>query len=250
VDNILEKMLEDGHRETVESNTSYHAELVKAPWFPVDVIKDDKKFPELKHILFRTPDVKMFCSECGRVEPFNSVFTEEFYRRGGPNDRVGQKGKDTVQVFVFSFLCQSCKSLPEVFIVRREGFKLILSGRAPIEHVEVPPAISKQVQRHYSGAIVAYQSGQTLAGIFLLRTLIEQWAQYAAPVKGLQADAAIDSYMTTLPDDFKGRFDSLRVLYGELSADIHSASGSADLFEKALSQITKHFEARRLFDMA
>ncbi len=134
-----------------------------------------------------------------------------------------------------------------MFIVRRENFKLTLSGRAPIEHIEIPRTIPKNIQRFYSGAIVAYQSGQTLAGIFLLRTLIEQWAKSVATEKDLQADEAIDSYLITLPDDFKGRFPSLRVLYGELSLDIHTATGSAELFEKARNQIDEHFEARRLF---
>jgi hypothetical protein len=36
------------------------------------------------------------------------------------------------------------------------------------------------VKHFYRGAVVAHQSGQTLAGIFLLRTIIEQWARLAA----------------------------------------------------------------------
>ena len=42
-----------------------------------------------------------------------------------------------------SFLCQSCKGIPEVFLIRREGLKLILSGRAPMEVADVPTVIPK-----------------------------------------------------------------------------------------------------------
>jgi adenylate kinase len=72
-----------------------------------------------------------------------------------------------------SYQCQSCKGVPEVFLVRREHLKRTNAGRAPIEHVEVPKDIPKHVSRFFRGAIVAHQSGQTLAGIFLLQTLIE-----------------------------------------------------------------------------
>ena len=62
-----------------------------------------------------------------------------------------------------------------------------------------------------------------------------------------EADAVLDAYMPTLPDDFKGRFPSFRVLYADLSADMHTAKGDADLFDKARAEIAEHFDARRLF---
>jgi hypothetical protein len=218
-------------------------------WFPFEATKSG---PELQHkypIFFSTPDVKLFCENCERIEAFNSISTEDFLRREAQNDKGFSSKRGIVQVFVFSFLCQACKMVPEVFIVRRENFKLVLSGRAPIEHIQTPTVIPKHIKRFYSGAIVAYQSGQTLAGIFLLRTLIEQWAQSVAAKKDLQADEAIESYLATLPADFKDRFPSLRILYSDLSLDIHTATGSAELFEKARNQIDEHFEARRLFKL-
>jgi hypothetical protein len=53
--------------------------------------------------------------------------------------------------------------------------------------------------------------------------------------------------MATLPDDFKAHFASFRSLYDNLSDDMHTAKGNADLFESTLAQIEEHFEARRLF---
>jgi len=106
------------------------------------------------------------------------------------------------------------------------------------------------MHRFFSGAVVAHQSGQTLAGVFLLRSLIEQWARITTKSQAAKADEVLDAYMNSLPIDFKSRFASMYGLYGELSADIHSATGSAELFDSARCQIVEHFEARRLFKLS
>ena len=200
-------------------------------------------------ITLKVPDVKLFCHTCNRVEAFNSISSQEFTRRGGFEPQP-EAEIDAIQVFVLSFLCQSCKGVPEIFLVRRQGLKLTLCGRAPMEVAEVPTVIPKIVRQYYSGALVAHQSGQTLAGLFLLRTLIEQWtrSQVTEPHPP-RADELMDKYMALLPDDFKRRFPSMRVLYDSLSADMHGAVGSAPLFESARADIVKHFDARRLFEL-
>ena len=186
------------------------------------------------------PDTKLYCSTCKRIEAYNPQSVETISKN---------KINEIIQVFYISFLCQSCKETPEAFLIRREGLKLIICGRAPIEHIEVPKDIPKQVRKFYSDAILAYQSGQVLAGVFLFRTLIEQWALNVVQNKKLPADKLIDKYMDSLPIDFKGRFASLRDLYGKLSNDIHKAIGSDKLFNEANSILDQHFEARRIFKL-
>jgi hypothetical protein len=223
--------------------------LVRANWSSIDKDNSRHIFPSENAqptIRFQTPDVKLFCQTCDRIEAFNSLSSEDFLQRQALVDFFSLSGH-TVQVWVFSFLCQACKSVPEVFLVRRQGLKLTNSGRSPIEQVNVPPVIPKSVRSFYSGAVVAYQSGQTLAGIFLLRTLMEQWVRSVAASTDLLADEALVAYMGTLPEDFKSRFPSLRSLYADLSSDMHAAKGSPGLFEKARSEIVEHFDARRLF---
>jgi hypothetical protein len=105
------------------------------------------------------------------------------------------------------------------------------------------------VRGFYSGAVVAHQSGQTLAGLFLLRTLIEQFARASTGSKAENADEVLDAYMGTLPGDFKDRFPSMRSLYGDLSVDLHAATGSAELFDRAKTEIAEHFETRRVFKL-
>jgi len=227
-------------------------ELAKLPggfWFISD--KADKT-PPLSvgfGIHFETPDVKLFCETCQRTEAFNSVSSLDVSVRGSLEESLSSTG-EIVQIFALSFRCQSCKGPPEVFLIRRAGNRLTLSGRAPIEHIEVPSTIPKSIYRWYSGAVVAHQSGQTLAGLFLLRTLIEQWVRVVTQAtQDTAADAAIEAYMDGLPSDFRARFPSLRELYSEISADIHAAKGASDLFESALERIARHFEARRLYEL-
>jgi hypothetical protein len=250
LDNTLKSLQDHEHEEFVKSRFYTR---VGANWFPVDRAfrrHIHPKPPEEKEkpIRFQTPDVKLFCQTCDRIEAFNSISSEDFLQRDPVSAAFTLSGQ-IVQVFALSFLCQSCKSVPEVFLVRRQGLKLTNSGRSPIEHVDVPPVIPKSVRTFYSGAVVAHQSGQTLAGIFLLRTLIEQWARSGAPCNQLLADAVLDAYMATLPEDFKSRFPSFRVLYADLSADIHAVKGDTDLFDRARVEIVEHFDARLLFKL-
>ncbi|CAN7536562.1 hypothetical protein LJR130_003772 [Variovorax sp. LjRoot130] len=198
-----------------------------------------------KSVLWVAPDIKTYCPQCDRVEPFNSVSATNFLNRADAY-AGGIRG---VQVFVLSYLCQSCKSIPQVFLIRKNGTKLTLCGRAPMEHVDTPKTIPDSVAKYYSGAMIAFQSGQTLAALFLLRTLCEQWALlHAQP--GDFADAAIEAYMATLPLNFKGSFPSIKALYSDLSEALHAARADDQLFAASAEVIRDHFEARKLFKLA
>jgi hypothetical protein len=193
-------------------------------------------------VLFVHPShAKLFCKTCDRQEAFNLNSARSVI------DTVpGHIEGRTKQVYVLSYRCQSCRGIPEVFLVRRNGAKLTLTGRSPMEHVTVPSQIPKDIQRYYSGAVVAYQSGQALSGLFMLRTLCEQWARkFAGPTD--RADACIEKYMESLPLNFKSQFPSWKRIYEGLSADIHAATGSEKLFTKTKDEVDEHFDARRIF---
>ena len=251
-----------GLMEPIASQTSDPAsiqaeleQIIDSEWIPSDMtailekvstgVISANRVPD-PVIVIRAPDIRLFCGTCERQEPFNLVSSADILPR---NRGVGYHSKaGRVQVLQFSYLCQSCKGVPEVFLVRRNGSRLTLCGRAPMEYAGAPVDVPRKVRSFYSDALIAYQSGQVLAANFLLRTLIEQWARIAS-VKTLakDADEILTSYMDTLPASFKAQFPSLRSLYGELSHDIHGAVGSAELFERVRSEVVEHFEARRLF---
>jgi len=216
---------------------------------PLISISDQSMFFNLPtNISFRPRDIKSFCSTCNHIEPFNYVTGHDFLALGKAINQVTQHQSMVLQTFIVSYVCQSCKGVPEVFVVRREGAKLILSGRAPIEHIDIPNNVPKSVAKYYSGAVVAHQSGHTLAGNFFLRTIIEQFA-ISKSVTPKDAEDAINQYMEGLPGDFKDRFPSFRDIYGTLSNDIHKAAGSVDVCEDSLKKILKHFEARKTYEL-
>ena len=191
----------------------------------------------------------MFCKVCDRLEPFNSVMSSNYLTKHDLSSPGIFHAMNWNQVYALSYLCQSCKAVPEVFLVRRTGTKLTLCGRAPMEHAPVPKIVPKEISKFYAGAVIAHQSGQTLAGLFMLRTTCEQWAKrWAAPED--RADAAIEKYMAALPQDFKDRIPSVQKMYSDLSAAIHQANPDEELFAKTIVDLKKHFNARGVYELA
>lgn len=228
-------------------------EALDADWFPHDEISvqrpsyGESELPP--RIAFYLTAIKAACAECKVVTPFNIRDVLDVY---GQRDRRWRpiEADQGQQEFVFAFECQSCRKAPDVFLVRRRGLRLTLCGRSPMELVLVPKFIPKSVQKYYSSAVVAFQSGQVLAALFLLRVLIEQFSMEAIGVgTGSKADEILDKYTSLLPEDFKTRFPSLKAVYGSLSTAIHAANEATDLFESSREKIEKHFDARRVFEI-
>ncbi|MHB8789479.1 MAG: hypothetical protein ACYDBT_06320 [Desulfobulbaceae bacterium] len=147
------------------------------------------------------------------------------------------------QTFIFPYHCQSCKKEPLVFLVHREGIKLTLTGRNHFETVQIPKTIPKEEAVYVSDAIAAYNTGNILAGLFLLRTSIEQYMRRLLATTGKKrGDELADEYARLLDDEFPKRYPSLKVIYDELSASIHAADSNASQFEKSHKDIEKHFE--------
>lgn len=203
---------------------------------------------ESNDITWEAPHIKTYCTKCKRQEPY-SLTSASNLLNASTNHRGGvQTDKGKVEYYILSYVCQSCRGVPEVFVIRRLGNRLSLVGRGPMEHVEVPKEIPDEVRKFYSGAVVAYQAGQPLSGVFMLRTLIEQWARLFATATD-KADVVMDQYMNTLPQEFSSKFPSLREIYGQLSVAIHSASVEDGLFDSTSSAICRHFRARDLFEL-
>jgi hypothetical protein len=163
---------------------------------------------------------------------------------------------DAIQWYNLAYECQQCRGLPVRFLVRREGLKLRLCGRDPIEAVPAPRFLPKAQRKFYSDAQIAHHAGQTLAAIFLLRTFIEQFWRSAPEVQNLMkeqprttGDDQGSAYQATLPVEFKDRFPSLSDIYAKLSTAIHEANGDAKLFEDSCQAVEEHFDARRLYKM-
>jgi hypothetical protein len=201
-------------------------------------------------LYFSFPTTKLFCPTCKRIEAYNPEYGEDYVPHSYSQTTFTCDEKDPSQVFVVAYRCQSCKTSPEVFLIYRKLDKLTLTGRSIIEQVSVPSFIPKKIADHYEGALVAHQTGYTLAGLFLLRTCIEQYARSVVKSEAQTCDQLMDAYMTLLPEDFKSRFPSFKKLYGDLSEAMHEAKSDSVLFETALSDMKMHFQARDLYAAA
>lgn len=202
--------------------------------------------PTSNPVQFQLPTINTFCSDCQERWPFNPVFDGAMC--------VIDSGQN--QRYFFGYQCQQCKGPAIRFMMRREGLKLRLVGRDPIEVLPTSKVLPKVQSKFYGDAQIAHHAGQTLAGIFLLRTFVEQFWRSLPPVQELiqrQPRATGDEqgavYQTTLPDDFKNRFPSLPDIYGKLSGAIHEAKADDALFEQSCDKIVEHFEARRLYKL-
>jgi hypothetical protein len=223
------------------------------PWIPSGDgmairIMRNPSFAET-NLLFAVPHIKIFCPICERDEPHN------------PHDDIlqsslrsttlvhGDAGAKTVQILLLDYLCQSCKRCIVTFMLCRDGNKLTIVGRNPIESVHVPSFMPKDQREYYSSALIAYNAGQTLPGLFMLRTFIEQYIYSKHPDMSEYIDKAIDAYMKSLPEEFNNRFPSLRSAYERLSVAIHSANADTTLFETISKELLIHFDAKRLYKM-
>lgn len=186
------------------------------------------------------PRIKIYCPcpDDDREEPF--------LPKKAFNILHEHSSEKIFQTFMIEYECQSCNS-PVTFLVAREGVKLILVGRSPIEEVQVPTFVPKQYKQYISSAVVAYNSGQPLPGLFMLRVFIEQYTKSCSSEPNLKADKYIELYMAGLPIDFKDKFPSFSNIYRDLSVALHTANASAELFDKTISDIYEHFDAKRLY---
>lgn len=195
--------------------------FLKKNWKPIDgTIPLDGTIPGYETFNFQLLHIKIYCSQCDRLEAFNPQTWANNLTMPTPGN----------QIFMFSFMCQSCKKSPEIFLISRTVAKLTLVGRSPIEKAVVPSVISKKDHKFFSDSIVAFQSGQILAANFLLRTFIEQFLRTQSQTNVKEASQLLEEYNQQLPNDFKSRFPSLADIYSTLSADIHNATGSSELF--------------------
>jgi hypothetical protein len=243
-----------------EANFNYTGEQVLSyPWSPdleekqsfeaAIALMTGQKKEKPKCITFGVPaTIRTYCDTCHGKWPFNPVRTLGKTEPGSL--------RTTDQWFFLVYQCQSCKGEPVRFLIRRKGLKLRLCGRDPFEEVVVPDVLPKPHRVHFSSALVAYQAGQQLAGVFFLRVFIEQyWKSVPEISKDLSDNPRLTGdemgaiYAKSLPTDFRDRFPSLADIYGRLSSSIHLASVHAGDFDKAAAEIVRHFEARRLFNL-
>lgn len=202
--------------------------------------------------ILKLPTVMINCKRCNNVLlPHNSGYQNLNDRFASVNFMMTKnRTQIPCQTFLFPYQCQACKEEPLVFLVRREGNKLTLCGRNHFESVIVSDTIPKQESKFYSDAITAYNTGNILAGTFMLRTTIEQYMRRTlGNYEKTSGDILSDQYSKLLDDEFPKKYTSLKTVYEELSIKIHKAEKDPEQFEKSLKDINRHFELLKHFPL-
>jgi hypothetical protein len=171
--------------------------------------------------------------------PQGGLATEAGSQRFGPPPTVTVQGPQHVMF-----------SIPSV-----QTFCSHCEGSWPFNHIDdIVKEVPEPQGKFFAKAIMAYNTGQTLAGIFFLRTFIEQFWR---SIPGVQmvikekpratGDEQGDAYQATLLPAFRDSFPSLPNVYGRLSAAMHEANADAALFESCRDEILHHFDGRKAF---
>lgn len=196
-------------------------------------------------------NIKLYCSRCKQNETFSPTCYVDLAK--AVDDRHGREHRIAApphgyQVFGLLFQCERCKTLPVSFLVKRRAWRLTVEGRSPFEEVVLPPFIPKKEAWLLSGAIVAAQTSNTLAGLFYLRSFIEQFARRQTGITDRKTgEEILDAYQALLPEGKRDYMPSLRSSYEKLSAAVHAASPDDELFERTLEVIVEHFDYRRIY---
>jgi hypothetical protein len=242
--NIVEQ-----HIQEVRKNMKYTCDFIlESFWsFSTDANNQDAdKKDDSTNFVLPTISVRCESKECNSIQAHNSGFRDKTQEFQAVPFKFSKGGKQIpFQTFVFPYQCQKCKQEPLVFLVHREGEKLTLAGRNHFENVQVPQAIPKEERKYFSAANIAYNTGYVLAGLFLLRTTIEQYMRRIVKVSGntrITGEELAEEYTRYLADDFPKRYHSMKVIYVGLSVALHSADANSTLFEKFKENIEGHFD--------
>lgn len=196
-------------------------------------------------------NVKLFCSQCKQRETFSITWhkdaTAEVDAKSQADHRIAGVPLQ-IQLFLLVYQCETCKSVPVSFLLKRARWKLSIEGRSPIEEVEVPTFIPETEATFFRDATIAAQTGNVLAGLFYLRVFIEQFARRQTGKHGRNTgEEILQAYQELLPNRMREHAPSLGDWYNQLSAAMHEARNDVNLFDAASTAITEHFDFRRLY---
>jgi hypothetical protein len=203
---VKEKVISSFHRELFD----YIDDVSRMTFTPATQLFGPVQPQGSRGVLGQMPlvllltNVTLFCRECDRREAFRPILYKDLAveLRPLPASKLVRHLPlpETFQDFVLVYQCQRCEGVPETFIVSRHDWILSLDGRSPMATVEAPSCIPKKEGYLFRDAIIANGSGKTLAGLFYLRTFVEQFGRRVTGISGKNTgDEILSEYAQTLP---------------------------------------------------
>jgi hypothetical protein len=261
-DNWANDTLLDGSTPSIGSRTTsavltldlckniYSRYVAQTPW---NILMPGDLVPASGQDQFPSVSLTPIDSYCPRCDLSPRAFSPSAISDGRNNNNPSGKRE---QSWLIVFECAKCQQ-PIEFMLVREGNKLDICGRSPIEFQDVAKVIPKRLHKHISNANITADANFLLAGVLYLRTAVEQFLVSQKGVKAACAklpgrptgDDLGDAYNDLLPVPFKQSFPSLKDLYADLSTAIHSAKTDRKAFDEMMLRFTHHFEGRSAFKL-
>jgi hypothetical protein len=210
-------------------------------------VANSRESADEARLTFDVPPARLFCGSCRRVERYELFRAEDLTYDLYAQPLREQQWNVADQVFGVSLLCQSCKTFPDVVMIRRSAAKnkLTLSGRSPMGEVEIPSAIPTKESGLFRDALIANSSGKTLAGLFYLRAFVEQFARRVLrETRRRTGQDILTEYGQTIPANVRDAMPSLADCYERLSIALHSAREDTELFDVIRGKVVQHFAFR------
>ena len=196
------------------------------------------------NLTFYLPAVQLRCpGRCKGNGTFIPLVSSSDSGFDSPYPRQGNTG--TEQIFVPIYRCEMCRETIYTILVRRGGLRLHLCGFAPRREPSASKPAPEFLVPILSDADQAVAEGDTYAGFYHLRTMLEHYLKTRLGIaisQQIRRDELIAKHYKMLSPAVAGMLPSVTVAWERLSYWLHTRTGEAEDYQTQRDAICKHIE--------
>jgi hypothetical protein len=199
-------------------------------------------------LMFYLPAVRLRCAgRCKEGTTFVALVSSSDSGFDSPYPRKTNRG--TEQNFIPIYRCEMCRETLYTILIRRTGLRLHLCGFAPRRELLASEPVPEQLVPILNDAEQAVAEGDTFAGFYHLRTMLEHYLKnrLGIPIaQQIRGDELIDKHYATLVPEMTAVLPSLTTAWEKLSCWLHTRTGEVADYRTQRNSICKHIEALRV----
>jgi hypothetical protein len=201
------------------------------------------------NLMFYLPPIRLHCpGRCKNSSTFIALASSNDLGFDSPYPSKTSNG-ETEQVYIPIYRCEMCRGTIYTILIRRTGLRLHLCGVAPRRELPAPEFVPEQIVPILNDAEQAVAEGDTYAGFYHLRTMLEHYlkARMGIPIEQkIRGDELIAKHYKTLSQPAGAMLPSLTVTWEKLSEWLHTRTGEVPDYQKERTSICKHIEGLRV----
>jgi hypothetical protein len=196
------------------------------------------------NLMFYLPAVQLRCpGRCKRNGTFIALVSSSDSGFDSPYPRQGNTG--TEQIFVPIYRCEMCRETIYTILIRRGGLRLHLCGFAPRREPSASKPVPEPLVPILSDADQAVAEGDTYAGFYHLRTMLEHYLKTRLGIaisQQFRGDELIAKHYKMLLPAVAGVVPSVAVAWERLSYWLHTRTGEAEDYQTQRDAICRHID--------